>query len=154
MAYHRAHEIPVHIIRIFNTFGPRMRKQDGRAVPNFILQSLRNEPITVHGDGSQTRSLCYVDDLIEGIWRFLNSTVTGPMNIGNPAEVTVLKLAETIVSLVGATSDIVFVERPVDDPEVRQPDIGLARKELGWEPRISLEDGLTRTIEWARQAWA
>ncbi|HYI46579.1 MAG TPA: UDP-glucuronic acid decarboxylase family protein [Actinomycetota bacterium] len=153
MAYHRAHSIPVHIIRIFNTFGPRMRRQDGRAVPNFILQSLRNEPITVHGDGSQTRSLCFVDDLIEGIWRFLNSDVTGPMNLGNPSEVTVLQLAQTIMSLAGATSKIEFVERPVDDPEVRQPDIGLARKELGWEPKVSLEEGLKTTIDWARQVW-
>jgi dTDP-glucose 4,6-dehydratase len=153
MAYHRAHAIPIHIIRIFNTFGPRMRKQDGRAVPNFILQSLLNEPLTVHGDGSQTRSLCYVDDLVEGIWRFLNSGHTGPMNIGNPEEVTMLQLAETIKSLAGSSSTIEFVERPVDDPEVRKPDIGLARKELGWEPLIPLEEGLERTIEWARGVW-
>jgi dTDP-glucose 4,6-dehydratase len=153
MAYHRQHSIPVRIIRIFNTFGPRMRSNDGRAVPNFILHSLRNEPITVHGDGSQTRSLCYVDDLVEGIWRFLGVDHTGPMNLGNPHEVTVLALAELVRSLAGSSSEIRFGERPVDDPEVRRPDIGLAIEELGWEPRISLEDGLKKTIEWAREVW-
>ena len=153
MAYHRTHAVPVHIIRIFNTYGPRMRQQDGRAVPNFITQSLRGEPITVHGDGSQTRSLCYVDDLIEGIYRFLRSDVVGPINLGNPEEITVLGLAEKIRDLAGSTAEIRFVERPVDDPERRRPDIGLAQKELGWSPETKLEDGLKKTIEWARDLW-
>ena len=153
MAYMRVHGIPAKLNRIFNTYGPRMRRQDGRAVPNFIDQALRGEPVTVHGDGSQTRSLCYVDDLIEGIWRFLKSDETGPMNIGNPHEVTILELAETIVRLAGSGSDIKFIDRPVDDPEVRQPDISQAKKKLGWEPQVSLEDGLAKTIEWARGAW-
>jgi dTDP-glucose 4,6-dehydratase len=153
MAYHRTHGIPVHIIRIFNTYGPRMRQRDGRAVPNFITQSLRNEPITVHGDGSQTRSLCFVDDLIEGIYRFLLSDEIGPMNIGNPAEITVLRLAETIRDLAGGQAEIEFVERPVDDPERRRPDISLACSVLGWEPQVELEVGLGKTIDWAREHW-
>jgi dTDP-glucose 4,6-dehydratase len=153
MAYHREHDIPVKIVRIFNTYGPRMRKRDGRAVPNFIAQALRGEPITVHGDGSQTRSLCYVDDLIEGIWRFLNSDVLGPMNIGNPEEAKILELAELIASLAGSSSDLVFVDRPVDDPEVRCPDITLASSSTGWQPQVTLTEGLGKTIEWARTAW-
>ncbi len=153
MAYHREHGIDIRIVRIFNVFGPRMRKRDGRAVPNFIDQSLKGEQLTVHGDGSQTRSLCYVDDEIEGFWRFLHADHTGPMNIGNPHEVTILRLAETIAKLAGSGSDVRYVERPVDDPEVRCPDIGLARRVLGWEPQVSLEDGLQRTIDWARTEW-
>jgi dTDP-glucose 4,6-dehydratase len=153
MAYMRVHGVPAKLVRIFNTYGPRMRRQDGRAVPNFIDQSIRGEPVTVHGDGSQTRSLCYVDDLIEGIWRFLVSDETGPINIGNPHEVTILELAETIVRLAGSGSDIKYLDRPVDDPEVRRPDISKATEKLGWEPQVSLEDGLARTIEWAREAW-
>ncbi|MDQ3986022.1 MAG: SDR family oxidoreductase [Actinomycetota bacterium] len=153
MAYHRAHGVDVRIVRIFNTFGPRMRKNDGRAVPTFIKQSLRGEPLTVHGDGAQTRSLCYVDDMIEGFWRFLNANITGPMNLGNPREVKVLELARMIASIAGADSEIVFTERPVDDPEVRCPDITLAAAELGWEPKVELEEGLERTVEWARGAW-
>lgn len=153
MAYQRQHSIDVKVNRIFNTYGPFMRRQDGRAVPNFIDQALKNEPITVHGDGSQTRSLCYVDDLIEGIFRHLTSSLQGPTNIGNPNEVTVLEIAETIRKLVGSDSEIVFVDRPVDDPEQRRPDITRARGELGWEPRVSMEEGLGRTIEWARTAW-
>ncbi|HYN37530.1 MAG TPA: UDP-glucuronic acid decarboxylase family protein [Actinomycetota bacterium] len=153
MAYHRVHGIPVRIVRIFNTFGPRMRRHDGRAVPNFIDQSLQGRPLTVHGDGSQTRSLCYVDDLIEGFWRFANADFTGPVNLGNPREVSVLELAEMISSLAGSDSEVIFQERPVDDPEVRRPDIALAREKLGWEPKISLEDGLRKTIEWARKEW-
>jgi UDP-glucuronate decarboxylase len=136
-----------------NTYGPRMRRRDGRAVPNFIDQSLKGEQLTVHGDGSQTRSLCYVDDEIEGFWRFINSDHTGPMNIGNPHEVTILKLAETIAKLAGSGADVTYLPRPVDDPEVRCPDIGLARRVLGWEPEVSLEEGLQRTIDWARTAW-
>ena len=153
MAYHRAHGVPVRIVRIFNTFGPRMRKNDGRAVPTFIKQALRGEPLTVHGDGAQTRSLCYVDDMIEGFWRFLNSDITGPMNLGNPREVKVLELARMIASIAGADSEVTFTERPVDDPEVRCPDVTLATTELGWEPKVELEEGLERTLDWARGAW-
>jgi dTDP-glucose 4,6-dehydratase len=153
MAYRRVHGVPVKIARIFNTFGPRLRRDDGRAVPTFITQALRREPLTVHGDGSQTRSLCYVDDLVEGIWRLLNSDVPGPINIGNPEEVKVLELAQLVTTLVGSPSELVFVERPEDDPEVRCPDIGRARKLLGWEPRVSLREGLERTIAWARDTW-
>jgi dTDP-glucose 4,6-dehydratase len=153
MAYHRTHGLVVKINRIFNTFGPRMRRRDGRAVPNFIEQALTGKPITVHGDGSQTRSLCYVDDLIEGIFRFLTSDEQGPMNIGNPHEVTVLELAETIRDLAGSSSETIFEDRPVDDPEQRRPDITRAKERLGWEPRVPLEEGLRRTIDWAREEW-
>ena len=152
-AYHRTHDLPVRIVRIFNTFGPRMRRRDGRAVPNFISQALSGEPLTVHGDGSQTRSLCYVDDLIEGIWRLLNSGDAAPVNIGNPEEVSVLALAEMIRDLVRSDSEIVFQPRPEDDPEVRCPDITRARSSLGWEPKLSLREGLERTVEWARPLW-
>lgn len=152
-AYHRAHGVDVRIVRIFNTFGERMRRQDGRAVPNFVDQALHGEPITVHGDGSQTRSLCYVDDLIEGFWRLANSDITEPVNIGNPEEVTVLRLAELIREIAGGESEIVFLDRPVDDPEVRKPDITKAADLLGWEPKVSLREGLARTIEWARTVW-
>jgi dTDP-glucose 4,6-dehydratase len=154
MSYRREHGVPVRIVRIFNTYGPRMRRRDGRAVPNFIDQSLKGERLTIHGDGTQTRSLCFVDDEIEGFWRFINSDHTGPMNIGNPHEVTILKLAETIARLAGHGSGVTFGPRPVDDPEVRCPDIGLARRVLGWEPKVGLEEGLQRTIAWARRAWA
>ena len=153
MAYHREHGIPIRIVRIFNTYGPRMRRRDGRAVPTFISQAIRGEPLTVHGDGSQTRSLCFVDDLIEGFRRFMNSDLTGPMNLGNPEEVKMLELAQLVASIAGSRSEVVFTERPVDDPEVRRPDIGLARRELGWEPRVPLREGLAKTIEWARGAW-
>ena len=153
MAYHREHEIPVRIARIFNTFGPRMRRRDGRAVPTFIAQALKGEPLTVHGDGSQTRSLAYVDDTIEGFWRLINARITGPVNIGNPEEVKVLELARLIAEVAGSSSDVVFEPRPVDDPEVRRPDVELARRELGWEPTVSLRDGLVRTVEWAREVW-
>ncbi|HET9725041.1 MAG TPA: UDP-glucuronic acid decarboxylase family protein [Actinomycetota bacterium] len=146
MAYHRARGLGVRIIRIFNTYGPRMRLDDGRAVPNFVTQALRGEPLTVHGDGSQTRSLCYVDDLIEGIWRVLGADLTGPVNLGNPNEVTVLELAELVREVTRSRSEIVFTERPVDDPEVRRPDIALARSALGWEPVVTLREGLTRTV--------
>ena len=153
MAYHRTHGIDVRIVRIFNTFGPWMRRADGRAVPNFIDQSLRGEPLTVHGDGTQTRSLCYVDDLIEGFWRLASSSINDPVNIGNPEEVTMLELAKLIRDLAGGDSEIVFVERPVNDPEVRKPDITRASTELGWEPQVSLREGLEKTIRWARGAW-
>jgi len=146
MAYRRVHGIPVKSVRIFNTYGPRMRLDDGRAVPTFVAQAMRDDPITVHGDGSQTRSLCYVDDLVEGVWRLLNSDLTGPVNLGNPSEVTILELAERVRTLTGSRSEIEFAPRPVDDPEVRCPDIGLARAKLSWEPIVSLSEGLTRTI--------
>jgi dTDP-glucose 4,6-dehydratase len=154
MAYHRTHDIPVRIIRIFNTFGRRMRQADGRAVPTFIKQSLAGQPLTVHGEGAQTRSLCYVDDLIEGIWRLLHADVTGPMNIGNPHEIKILDLARMIIDAADSTSEITFRDRPVDDPEVRCPDVSMASKILSWEPRVSLEEGLQRTIDWARQSWS
>jgi dTDP-glucose 4,6-dehydratase len=156
MAYHDTHGVKVRIARIFNTFGPRMRKADGRAVPTFIHQALTDQPITVHGDGSQTRSLAYVDDTVEGFIRLLGADgVTGPVNIGNPEEVTVRHLAQRIRDLAGATSEIHTVGRPVDDPERRCPDIGLARQLLGWAPVVTLDEGLQRTIEWCRRSgWA
>jgi dTDP-glucose 4,6-dehydratase len=150
MAYHRAHDLQVRVIRIFNTYGPRMRRQDGRAVPTFIDQALRGEPITVHGDGSQTRSLCYVDDLVEGIWRVLRADMTGPINLGSTEEVSMGQLAELIRSLAGSGSPVVYTERPVDDPENRRPDASLARERLAWEPQIPLREGLARTMEWMR----
>jgi dTDP-glucose 4,6-dehydratase len=153
MAYHRAHGVPVRIARIFNTYGPRMRRRDGRAVPNFIDQALHGEPVTVHGDGSQTRSLCYVDDLVEGLWRLINSDHAAPMNVGNPEEAKVLELARLVVELVDSPSELTFVDRPVDDPQQRCPDITLAREKLGWEPRIGMREGLGRTIDWARDRW-
>jgi len=152
-AYRRAHGVPVRIARIFNTFGPSMRRDDGRAVPTFVAQTLAGKPVTVHGDGSQTRSLCYVDDLIEGFWRLLLSDQQDPVNLGNPEEVSVLELAEAVRDAAGSRSEIVFTERPVDDPEVRCPDIGRARDYLGWKPRVPLRDGLKRTVSWAREAW-
>ena len=154
MAYHRTHGLPVRIVRIFNTYGPRMRRQDGRAVPTFIQQALAGEPITVHGDGSQTRSLCYVDDLIEGLYRLIVSDEVGPVNIGNPREITIEELAGAIRDAAGSSSPIVHVERPVDDPELRCPDISLAKRVLSWEPAVDLEEGLARTIAWARDAWS
>jgi dTDP-glucose 4,6-dehydratase len=153
MAYHRSHGLPVRIARIFNTYGPRMRRDDGRAVPAFIEQGLQGDPITVHGTGAQTRSLCHVNDLIEGLWRLLVSDTPGPVNLGNPEEVSVLQLANTIRSLTGDRSEIVLVDRPVDDPELRCPDISLARAALGWQPDISLVEGLGMTIDWARSTW-
>ncbi len=148
MAYHRFHGVDTRIVRIFNTYGPRMRAGDGRVVPTFITQALEGRPLTVFGDGSQTRSFCYVDDLVEGIWRLLNSDWTDPMNLGNPAEMTVLEFAREIVRITGGGSEIVFEPLPEDDPKVRQPDITLARKVLGWEPRVSLEEGLAKTIQY------
>ena len=153
-AYHQAHGVPVRIARIFNSYGSSMRQDDGRAVPTFITQALAGEPLTVHGDGSQTRSLCYVDDLIEGFWKLLHGEVTEPVNLGNPEEVTVLQLAERIRDTVGSDSPVAHTEEMVDDPRLRCPDIALARKLLGWEPVIPLEEGLDRTVKWAREAWA
>ncbi len=149
MAYHRTHGVQTRIVRIFNTHGPRMRLNDGRVVPNFAAQALRGEPITVYGDGSQTRSFCYVADLVEGIVRLLRSDYDkGPVNLGNPTETTILQFAEKIKALTGSTSEIVFRPLPVDDPKVRNPDITRARKLLGWEPKVGLEDGLRKTIEY------
>jgi dTDP-glucose 4,6-dehydratase len=153
MAYHRVHGVPVRIARIFNTYGPRMRRKDGRAVPTFIDQALTGTPLTVHGDGGQTRSLQYVDDLVEGVWRFLKSDLTGPMNLGNPEEVSIRTLAGMIRDAVGSSSALEFVQRPQDDPDVRCPDISIAQAQLGWEPEVSLAEGLSRTIEWARTSW-
>lgn len=150
MAYHRAHGVDTRIIRIFNTHGPRMQVLDGRAVPNFMAQAIRGEPLTVYGDGSQTRSLCYVSDLVRGVLAALERGDELPVNLGNPEEVTVLELAQTIIRLAGSKSTIDFRELPVDDPKQRRPDIGRARGLLGWEPEVALEDGLGRTLEYFR----
>jgi len=151
MAYHRAHGVQTRIVRIFNTYGPRMRRRDGRVVPNFIAQALAGEDLTVYGDGSQTRSFCYVSDLVEGILRLLRSDYTLPVNIGNPREMTVLEFAKLIIELTKSKSGIAYKELPVDDPKVRQPDITRARKLLGgWEPVVPVEEGLQRTIEFFR----
>jgi dTDP-glucose 4,6-dehydratase len=147
MAYHRQQGIDTAIIRIFNTFGPRMRPHDGRAIPTFMRQALQDRPITVFGDGSQTRSFCYVDDLVRGMIALAESGEVGPINVGNPHEFTLLQLAETIIDVTGSRSEIVFEALPTDDPQVRQPDIGLARELLGWEPEVELRAGLIRTIE-------
>jgi dTDP-glucose 4,6-dehydratase len=152
MAYHRVHGLEVRIVRIFNTYGPRMRLRDGRVVPAFIQQALRGEPLTVFGNGSQTRSFCYVDDLVEGIYRLLLSDLTLPVNIGNPHEMTILQFAETILRITGSASPVAFRPLPEDDPRTRQPDIRQARECLGWEPRISLDEGITRTIQFFRRA--
>ncbi|MAE29851.1 MAG: SDR family oxidoreductase [Planctomycetota bacterium] len=146
MAYHRFHGVETRIVRIFNTYGPRMRLEDGRALPAFMSQALRGEELTVFGDGSQTRSFCFVDDLVEGIWRLLNSDEVQPTNIGNPAEMTILEFARKVVEITGAGSEISFRELPMDDPKVRQPDITKARRILGWEPEIALDEGLRRTL--------
>jgi dTDP-glucose 4,6-dehydratase len=146
MAYHRRHGVDVGIVRIFNTYGSRMRPDDGRAIPNFIAQALRGEPITVYGTGEQTRSVCHVDDLVRGILALLDSAETGPINCGTEDEMTVRELAETIVRLAGSRSEIRFLDRTADDPERRRPDLTLARTRLGYEPRVSTEEGLRRTI--------
>jgi len=145
MAYHRTHGVDVRIVRIFNTYGPRMRPQDGRVVSNFLVQALRGEPITIYGDGEQTRSFCYVDDEVRGILALLDGPVTGPVNIGNPDEFTIKELAELVLEVTGSSSELVYEPLPVDDPTQRKPDITLARKELGWEPKVRLREGLERT---------
>ncbi len=146
MAYHRYHGMQVRILRIFNTYGPNMRLKDGRAVPNFMVQALKNKPITVYGDGGQTRSLCYVSDLIEGIYRLLKSGINEPVNIGNPRELTLLELAQMVKAAAGSRSKIIFKPLPEDDPKVRRPDITRAKTELKWQPRVSLEEGLKKTV--------
>ena len=151
MAYHRYHGVESRIVRIFNTYGPRMRLNDGRALPAFMGQAMRGEPLTVFGDGSQTRSFCYVDDLVEGIWRLLHSDEPMPTNIGNPGEMTILEFAEKVVEMTGSESKISFRPLPQDDPKVRRPDISKAKEVLDWEPVVSLEDGLQRTLEYFKQ---
>lgn len=151
MAYHLTHGIDTRIARIFNTFGPGMRPDDGRAVPTFIMQALKEEPMTVHGDGSQTRSLCYIDDMVEGLVRLLHSSEHHPVNIGNPEEMTVLQIAEMVRELCGSRAEVVFTGRPVDDPTTRQPDITRASEILGWEPKVPAREGLQRTIDWFRE---
>jgi dTDP-glucose 4,6-dehydratase len=154
MAYHRYHQVPTHIVRIFNTYGPRMRLDDGRVVPNFIRQALAGEPLTVYDRGTRTRSFCYVSDLVEGIVRLLKSEEVDPVNLGNPDEMTILEFAHTVLRVTGSSSEIMFVhpqdERTQDDPMVRRPDISKARQVLGWEPEVSLDEGLVKTVEWFR----
>lgn len=154
MAYHRCHGLRTHIARIFNTYGPRMRLDDGRALPNFMGQALRGEPITVYGDGSQTRSFCYIDDLVEGLIKLLWTDYPEPVNLGNPEEVTILEFAREIIELTGGKSEIVFRPLPQDDPKVRRPDITRARQLLGWEPKISRREGLRRTLAYFRRIMA
>ena len=153
-AYHRYHGLETRIVRIFNTYGPRMRLRDGRAVPNFITQALRGDDVTVYGDGEQTRSLCYISDLVRGVIALAESDFTEPVNIGNPAEMTILDVARTIIAATGSTSRIVHRGLPVDDPKVRQPDITRAREQLGWEPQVALADGLQSTIAYFREKLA
>jgi UDP-glucuronate decarboxylase len=153
--YHRQNNVDIRVVRIFNTYGPRMLPDDGRVVSNFIVQALQGKDLTIYGDGTQTRSFCYVDDLIEGFIRLMNHpSVTGPINIGNPGEFTMLELAELVLKKVGGPSKITFFPLPGDDPKQRQPDITLARKELGWEPKISLDQGLDSTIGYFRKLLA
>src|SRR5437868_845408 len=154
--YHRQHQLPIKVMRIFNTYGPRMHPADGRVVSNFIVQALKGEPISIYGDGSQTRSFCYVDDLIEGMIRLMDSgqEVTGPINIGNPNEFTIRELADQVIALTGSRSEIVQHPLPTDDPKQRQPNIGKAKALLGWEPKVLLEEGLGRTVEYFRELQA
>ena len=152
MAYHRSHGLDVRIVRIFNTYGPRVRVDDGRAVSNFLHQALLGKPITIYGDGLQTRSFCYVDDEVRGFLALLDSDISGPVNIGNPKEFTVRQLADLVLEVTGSSSEVGYEPLPVDDPAQRQPDITLARTRLGWEPRIELSDGLERTVAWLRRS--
>ena len=155
MAYHRYHGVDTRIARIFNTFGPRMRSDDGRVVSNFVTQALRGEPLTIYDDGSRTRSFCYVSDMVEGMYRLLLSDEVYPVNLGNPDEMTILEFAHQVLELSGSSSEIVFIaptdERTKDDPQVRRPDISKAKKVLNWEPKVSLEEGLRKTVEWFRE---
>jgi dTDP-glucose 4,6-dehydratase len=148
LAYHRVHNIDTKIVRIFNTYGPRMRKNDGRAIPNFIGQALSHKPITMYGNGAQTRSFCYIDDLVEGIVRLMKSPLNVPVNIGNPKEITLLDLAQEIIALTGSKSRIIHKPLPVDDPKRRRPDISRAKKYLRWQPKVTLKSGLKKTIAW------
>ncbi len=148
MAYHRYHNVDTRIARIFNTYGPRMRAKDGRVVPNFINQCLQGEPLTVYGDGNQTRSFCFISDLIRGLYTLLMSDYSGPVNLGNPVEMTIAQFADKVIELTNSTSTVTYNPLPKDDPKVRQPDIGLAKKVLGWEPEVPLEKGLMKTIEY------
>ncbi len=150
-AYRRYHNVDTRIVRIFNTYGPRMRMHDGRVVPNFIAQALRGEPLTVYGEGNQTRSFGYVSDLVEGIFRLMRSPFPGPVNIGNPGEFTILEFAKIVQRLTGSKSEIIFKELPEDDPRQRRPDIALAREKLGWEPKVNLEEGLQLTIDYFKK---
>jgi dTDP-glucose 4,6-dehydratase len=150
MAYHRCHGMNTHIARIFNTYGPRMRTNDGRALPTFLRQAIRGEPLTVYGDGRQTRSFCYVSDMVDGLCMLLASSVVEPVNLGNPAEITVLQLAEEVAELVGTKPRFEFKPLPADDPKVRRPDISRARELLGWEPRVDRKEGLARTLDYFR----
>lgn len=152
MAYHRVHGIDAKIVRIFNTYGPRMRANDGRVVPNFIFQAINNRPLTVYGTGKQTRSFCYIDDLVEGIIKLMSSKINEPVNLGNPSEFTVMQLAKILVKLTSAKSKITFKDLPQDDPKQRKPDISKAKSLLRWKPKVGLSEGLTKTIEWFRQA--
>jgi dTDP-glucose 4,6-dehydratase len=154
MAYHRHHKLDTRIVRIFNTYGPRMRPHDGRVVSNFIVQALAGEPLTMYGDGSQTRSFCYVDDEVEGIYQLFMRGDSNPMNVGNPDEYTVKQLAETILEITGSKSTLASQPLPADDPKVRRPDISRARRMLGWEPRVPLREGITRTVEYFRSLQA
>lgn len=152
MAYHREHAVDTRLLRIFNTYGPRMRMNDGRAIPNFIAQSLRGEPITIYGEGKQTRSFCYIDDLVEGIVRLMQSSSSDPVNLGNPGEYTVLQLARQIVEMTRSRSKLVFLPLPQDDPKQRCPDISVAKRLLKWQPVTPLAEGLQKTINWFREA--
>ena len=151
MAYHRVHNVDTKIARIFNTFGPGMRIKDGRVVPNFIAQALKNEPITVYGDGEQTRSFCYIADMVEGLYKLMLSSVHDPVNLGNPEEYSVLEFAKKIKNLTESKSEIIFQPLPVDDPKTRQPDIAKAKELLHWQPEVSVDDGLKKTIEWFKE---
>jgi len=151
VAYHHSHKLNTKIARIFNTYGPGMRLKDGRVVPNFIVQALKNDPLTVYGDGSQTRSFCFISDLIEGLYALATSDINTPVNLGNPEEYDVLELANKIIKLTSSHSTIVHKPLPVDDPKTRQPDISKAREKLNWQPKVSVDDGLSQTIEWFKK---
>ena len=150
MAYHRTHGVDVRIVRIFNTYGPRLRAGDGRVVSNFLAQALAGTPLTIYGDGSQTRSFCYVEDEVRGLLALLDGPIVGPVNIGNPGEFTIAQLAAMVLEVTGSSSSMVYEALPVDDPTQRQPDITVAREVLGWEPTIALREGLERTAAWMR----
>lgn len=151
LAYHRKHKIDTKIVRIFNTFGEKMRRNDGRAIPNFIGQALSDKPLTVYGDGFQTRSFCYISDMIDGIYKLMNSSLNEPVNIGNPDEITILELAKKIIELTSSKNKIVYKPLPADDPKVRRPDITKAKEKLNWQPKVNLEEGLKKTIAWFRK---